>query len=60
MLYNAWSDVEALNYFEGESYAEFEMTDADYSRLFGDRTWKTFIPEEQLVFEGSRLYWAIY
>lgn len=60
IMFDAWSNVEALNYFEDEYYEEVEMTDEEYDKYFGGKSWDTYVPEEQLVFIDNRLYWAIY
>lgn len=60
IMFDAWGNVESLNYFEDECYEEVEMTDEEYDKYFGGKSWDTYVPEEQLVFVDNRLYWAIY
>ncbi|WP_027216030.1 glucosyltransferase domain-containing protein [Butyrivibrio fibrisolvens] len=56
-----WSDVEALNYYEGENYISLPMTGEDYITYFADKKrYAQFVPEEQLVFVDDALYWDIY
>ncbi|MCI2048191.1 MAG: glucosyltransferase domain-containing protein [Lachnospiraceae bacterium] len=60
ILYDSWGRVDTLNYLTGRDYTETAVSEDEYRQLFGDKTWDTFIPEEQLIFEGDRLYWALY
>lgn len=59
-LYDVWSRVNLVNYLMGTEYKEEKMTDDQYMEYFGDIQWDSFIPSEQLIFEGNTLYWAIY
>lgn len=60
IMFDSWGNVESLNYFEDEYYEEVEMTDEEYDKYFGGKSWDTYVPEEQLIFIDNRLYWAIY
>jgi len=56
----SWSDVNMINWYLGTSYARESMSDAQYRRLFGSSDWSVFDPSEQLIFQGSTLYLAVY
>ena len=58
--HNSWSTVELLNYVTGENYQKKDMNKTVYNKCFAGKTWNEFIPEEQLVFDGNTMYWAIY
>jgi len=55
-----WSDVNMINWYLGTSYARRDMSDAEYRRIFGDSGWDVFDASQQLHFEGSTLYLAVY
>ena len=59
-LHYNWSDVELIRAVTGKVY---EQVDMDYSiekNYFEGKKWDTFIADEQLIFDGDTLYWAIY
>lgn len=60
MMYDEWSDVELINYVTGNTYEEVEINKGIIEKYFKGKSWNTYIPEEQLVFVGDTLYWAIY
>ncbi|MGN0428143.1 MAG: glucosyltransferase domain-containing protein [Agathobacter sp.] len=59
-MYDAWCDVELMNYILKTDYKEISMDEEQYSKLFGEKVWTTFNADEQLVFDGEILYWAVY
>lgn len=52
----SWANVEALNYYTGESYEKIPWSNSEVP--FSN--WDSFVPEEQLIFNGDTLYWVVY
>lgn len=62
-----WGDVELLDKVTGNNYADcswYNTYPDDYEEVikenFEGKDWSTFIADEQLIFRGDTLYWAIY
>lgn len=55
-----WADVGTLNYYTGNTYEKIEWTNSELEFEIVGRNWDTFVPSEQLFFEGDTLYWVIY
>lgn len=63
LLYTSWSDVAALNYFNGTNYQDLNMTDEERDKYFSNfdaGSLEYFDPDKQLVFDGDTCYWALY
>lgn len=56
----SWSDVAAICFYSGRNFQKLEMTAEEYQRFFGEQSWDYFDSEEQLYFEDTILYLAIY
>lgn len=62
-LYTTWSDVVAVNYFNGTDYERFTMTEEEAANYFPDfamESLASFDPHAQLVFDGNTMYWILY
>lgn len=55
-----WSDVSSIEFFSGRSFQRKEMTAEKYKELFGEKSWDYFDSEEQLFFDGTTMYLAVY
>ena len=57
-----WCRADMINFFCGTSYVDEFISDEQYNEFFADKeaTWTEFNPDEQLVFEGNTVYWAVY
>ena len=55
-----WSDVLLINYLSGKEYIKVPMDEDVYDMYFRGKSWETFNADEQLVFDGDTMYWAIY
>jgi len=53
-------DAHTIEYFTGEKYEVMKMDDETYNKLFANKAWNCFVPDEQLVYSGDKLYWVIY
>lgn len=51
-----WADVFALNHYTGEKYKTMKIPQEVYDAHFGGRDWTEYVPQEQLVFDGTTLY----
>lgn len=56
----SWAVVNRLSYYSGKSYTQISMSKEEYSLHFPEKDWYVFDAEEQLVFEGNVMYWALY
>lgn len=56
----SWAVVSRINFYSGRDFEAVEMTDEEYSLHFPQENWYAFSPEEQIVFEGNVMYWALY
>lgn len=56
----SWAVVNRLSYYSGKSYTQISMTKEEYSLHFPEKDWYVFDAEEQLIFEGNVMYWALY
>lgn len=56
----SWSDVSTLEYFSDRDFSRIEMSEEEYTKRFGDKNWDYFDSTEQIQFDGSTMYWAIY
>ena len=59
-FHKSWSNVELVNYINKEHYKKDEMPEAIYRKYFAGQKWTTFMPDEQMAFEGTTAYWLIY
>ena len=50
-----WGDVTALNFFTGEKYKRVQMDEGVRQTCFAGKNWSSFVPGEQLVFQGDTL-----
>ncbi len=61
MVVDSWAQGGYINYINNTSYQCRGMTDDEFSQYFEDyRDWNSYIPSNQLHFEGNTLYWIIY
>lgn len=60
MMARSWSDVSLINYLSGRNYIKVDMDENIYNTYFSGKSWTTFNADEQLVFVGDTMYWAIY
>ena len=70
LYYDAWADVNLLNYMFGKNYHRINM-DEQYTdntehyqsliqQYWEGKSWSHLDTEEQLVFDGNTMYWALY
>lgn len=70
LYYDAWADVNLLNYMFGEEYNRINM-DEQYTdnteyyqsliqKYWDGKSWSHLDTDEQLVFDGNTMYWALY
>ena len=52
--------VKALNYYTGRNFESDTMPEDIYIQVFQEQDWDVLDLEEQLYFEGNKLYWIIY
>lgn len=55
-----WSDVSSIEFYSGRDFQRVEMTIEEYIEIFGERSWNYFDSEEQIYFDGTTMYLAIY
>lgn len=55
-----WAQVNIINYYNNTDYKQVEMNEEIYGKFFADKDWDSFIPEEQMVFDGDTLNIAYY
>lgn len=70
LFYDAWSDVNLLNYLFDEDYERIDMDypygdkrqfyDEICAKYFDGKSWDRLNTEEQIVFDGNVMYWVIY
>lgn len=61
MVVDPWAQGGYINYVNNTNYKYRGMTDDEFSLYFENyRDWNTYMPSNQLHFEGSTLYWIIY
>ena len=51
-----WEQVNMLTAITGRSFEQVFVSEEDAAAIVQGRNWNEFIPEEQLIFEGNRLY----
>lgn len=56
----SWSDVALIDYLAGRDYEKVPMDEKIYDTYFAEKKWDTFDVDEQIVFIGDTMYWAIY
>ena len=56
MYYISWSNVELVNYINKEHYKKEKMSEVVYQKYFAGQKWTTFMPDEQMAFEGTTAY----
>lgn len=70
LYYDAWADVNLLNYMFGKNYHRINM-DEQYTdnteyyqsliqQYWEGKSWSHLDTDEQLVFDGNTMYWALY
>lgn len=56
----SWGDVSAIEFYSGRDFQRVEMTAEEYQKFFGNQSWDYFDSEEQIYFEDTTMYLAIY
>lgn len=56
----SWGDVSMIEFYTGRSFKRISLTRDEYSRIFGNQSWDYFDSDEQIIFDGSTMYLAIY
>lgn len=56
----AWSLTDCISYYAGRQYKSENMPDEVLAEYFAGREWDSFQPEEQIRFEGNKMYWMVY
>lgn len=70
LYYDAWADVNLLNYLFDKNYNRINM-DEQYTdnteyyqsliqKYWDGKSWSHLDTDEQLVFDGNTMYWALY
>ena len=70
LFYDAWADVNLLNYMFDRDYERVNMDElytdnTEYyqsliQQYWEGKSWTHLNTEEQLVFDGNTMYWALY
>lgn len=61
MVREEWSDIRYLMAITGRRFESTRhLSDEEFENIFGNVNWDYYCPEEQLVFDGDTLYWAVY
>ena len=56
----SWSAVKCLNYYSNGDFVSVKADREEHCSHFQKSDWDQFVPDEQLQFEGSTMYWMIY
>ncbi len=55
-----WGCVECINYFNNENYNSDFMSEDQYNKYFEKDNWDNLQLEEQIIFDGNTLFYAVY
>lgn len=55
-----WSRVESINLVSGREFLSREMTVEEYREIFNEKTWDEFVVEEQIRFEGEKVFVIVF
>ena len=56
----SWSRSESIRLYTGREFNAFEMNEADFKRLFENKNWDGYTPQEQIKFEGDKVYIMVF
>lgn len=56
----SWSLVDCIGYYAGHKFRKENMPNKIFEAYFWGQTWDSFQPEEQIRFEGNRMYLMVY
>lgn len=56
----SWSLIDCINYYAGRPFKSETMPDEIWATYFMGQEWDSFRPEEQIRFDGNKMYFMVY
>ena len=60
ILFEEWGVIPLINYVNGTNYSGEVLTLEEYNEIFGSHEWNEINLDEQIIFDGNEMFWAVF